>query len=268
MIKASFGIKHEPFQRTDLKLLSQQQRIFDIIQTHSQHGGLSVITGNPGVGKSVLREHIENLQNDRDKVVISFSRTMHTYHNIIKQIQESLKIDAPNKTIEKEIIKSAYHFVRERKTIFTLIDEAHLLDMANLRKLRLLFDQFPKKHNLVLFGQRELLYDLSLTVNEDIKSRITYSENIQPLNDIDLENYIKSELEAVRLGENVFDTGAIELIIRQARGNLRLCRNLSYGSLIEACRDSKRNVAISHVNAVLVQPHWRNHDELVKQQAK
>jgi hypothetical protein len=36
--------------------------------------------------------------------------------------------------------------------------------------------------------------------------------------------------------------------------------------LIEAARESKKVVAITHVNNVLVQPHWRTHQELIKQQ--
>ena len=105
-----------------------------------------------------------------------------------------------------------------------------------------------------------------MNVNQDIKSRITYSENISPLNDDDLERYIVKELEAVRMGINTFDSAACELIIRSAQGNLRLCRNLCYGSLIEACRETKKIVTITHVNNVLVQPHWRSHEELIKQQ--
>ena len=116
--------------------------------------------------------------------------------------------------------------------LYTLIDEAHLMDMTVLRKLRLLFDRFPKKHNLVLFGQRDLLYYLSMNVNEDIKSRITFSENIFPLNDENLEQYMMKELDAVGLGHHTYDTASVELILRSAQGNLRLCRNLSYCSLI------------------------------------
>ena len=266
MIKSTFGITKEPFNRTDLKLLPQQQKIFEIIQIHSQHGGFSVVTGGPGVGKSVLLEHIQQLGKERNTVVISMSRTMHTYINILKQLAESLKIDVSVRVLEKELIQVAYNYIRDNKTIYTIIDEAHLLDMDALRKLRLLFDQFPKKHNLILLGQRELLYYLSMKVNEDIKTRVTYSENILPLNDQDLEQYIVKELETVKLGINTFDSAAIEVILRSAQGNLRLCRNLCYGSLIEACRDSKRIVSIKHVNNILIQPHWRSHDELVKQQ--
>ena len=59
------------------------------------------------------------------------------------------------------------------------------------------------------------------------------------------------------------DMAAIELILRSSSGNLRLCRNLCYGSLIEAARETKKIVSITHVNAVLVQPHWRSHNELI-----
>lgn len=267
MIKATFGVEHEPFHRCELTLTPQQRKIADLIHIHSQHGGFSVVIGSPGVGKTVLREHLEALATERDTVVVSCSRTLHTYLNLIRQLADAFKVEAPAKDLEKVLIQTAFNHVRARKTLYTLIDEAHLLDMAVLRKLRLLFERFPKKHNLVLLGQRDLLYYLSMTINEDIKSRITYSETLHGLNDQDMEVYIQSELDAVRLGANTFDDSAIELIIRSAQGNLRLCRNLCYGSLVEACRENKKTVTITHVNNVLVQPHWRSHEALIKQQA-
>lgn len=266
MIKSIHALTKEPFNRHELALLPQQKQIVDIVKIHSQQGGFSVIIGEPGVGKSVLREHIERFDKERDITVVSCSRTLHTYLQILSQLAESFKINVSEKHLEKALIQSAFNHIRERKTLYILIDEAHLLDMHVLRKLRLLFEQFPKKHNLMLFGQRDLLHYLSLNVNQDIKSRITYSANIIRLNDDDIERYIVKELESVRMGINTFDQAAIELIIRSSQGNLRLCRNLCYGSLIEACRESKKIVTISHVNNVLVQPHWRSHDELIKQQ--
>jgi MSHA biogenesis protein MshM len=266
MIKSIHATTKEPFRRTNLVLLGQQKKIFDIIKIHSQQGGFSVVIGEPGVGKSVLKEHIESLEKERDITVVSCSRTLHTYTNILRQLAESFKIEVPTKSIESELIACAYNHIKDRKTLYILIDEAHLLDMQVLRKLRLLFERFPKKHNLVLFGQRDLLHYLSLNVNQDIKSRITYSANIKRQNDEDMERYIVKELEAVRMGINTFNEGAIELIIRSAQGNLRLCRNLCYGSLIDAASEVQKIVTIAHVNSVLVQPHWRSHEELIKQQ--
>lgn len=266
MITSIHGVTKEPFNRNALSLLPQQKQILDIIKIHSQQGGFSVVVGLPGVGKSVLKEHLENLARERDITVASCARTMHTYLAILKQLAESFKLDVPAKALEKALIQCAFEQIRERKTLYILIDEAHLLDMQVLRKLRLLFEQFPKKHNLILFGQRDLLHYLSLNVNQDIKSRITYSATIKPLNDDDMERYIVAELEAARMGINTFNEAAMELIIRSAQGNLRLCRNLCYGSLIDACRETQKIVTIAHVNSVLIQPHWRSHDELIKQQ--
>ena len=236
------------------------------MKIHSQHGGFSAIVGEPGVGKSVLREHLEIFGEERENVVASVSRTMHTYWNMLNQLAISLKLDVKTAKLEQALIEAAYKHVKNNKTLFVLIDEAHLLDMTTLRKLRLLFDKFPKKYNLVLFGQIELMHYLSMTINEDLKNRITYSKHIVRLNDDDLSGYITQELEAVRLGVNVFDEAATELIIRSSQGNLRLCRNLCYASLATCCQHQKRVVLISHVNEVLIQPHWRSHDELIKQQ--
>ena len=62
---------------------------------------INVVIGQPGVGKSVLREHIENLVKERDVVVVSCSRTLHTYLNILKQLAESFKIDVPSVSSKK-----------------------------------------------------------------------------------------------------------------------------------------------------------------------
>lgn len=265
MIKSIHGVTQEPFNRQIKSLLPQQKQILDIIKIHSQQGGFSVIIGEPGVGKSVLKEQIEQLDNERDVSVASCSRTLHTYRQIVAQIAESFKLDVPEKQLENRLIRTAFERIRQRKTLYILIDEAHLLDLHVLRKLRLLFEQFPKQHNLILFGQRDLLHYLSLNVNQDIKGRITYSATLMRLNNGDMERYILKELETARMGINTFDPAAIELILRSAQGNLRLCRNLCYGSLVEAAREAEKIVTITHVNAILVQPHWRTSKELIQQ---
>ena len=110
------------------------------------------------------------------------------------------------------------------------------------------------------------MHTLSLTTNQDIKSRISYSAAIKPLNDDDLQAFIFSELEQAKMGLNTLDENALSLIVRSSEGNLRLCRNLCLASLIEAARETKKTVTITHVNQVLVQPHWRSHEQLIKQQ--
>ncbi|WP_426108076.1 AAA family ATPase [Massilia sp. TSP1-1-2] len=175
MIMTTFGLTREPFHRHDAALLAQQAEALEMIRIHAQHGGFCVIVGNPGVGKSVLREHLEQLGKERDTVVVSFTQTMHTYQPILKQLAASLQLTAAAGALEKELVQAAFRHVQSNKTLYIVIDEAHLLDVAILRKLRLLFERFPRKHTLVLLGHPELMFRLSMMCNEDIKSRISYS---------------------------------------------------------------------------------------------
>ena len=242
--------------------------IFDTICAHAHHGGFNVIYGNPGVGKSVIKEHIEALHSERENVIISFSRTMHTYNQIILQMADALKIETSTKKIETEIIRYAHAVHNSSKKLFVVIDEAHLLHPEVMRKLRLFLDQFPRRYTLVLFGQSGLMHLLALKHNSDIKTRITYSAHLKPLTDEAMEAFILKELQESKIGVQVFDEAAIELITRAVEGNLRLCRNLAYYSLVDACYDEAKRVTPHHVNRILMMPHWRTQKEIYQHAAK
>ena len=135
--------------------------------------------------------------------------------------------------------------------------------LANLRKLRLLFEDFPKNHNLVLIGRPNLLAALDLGVNADIKSRVTYSVITKRLNPDAMRDFLLRELDRVGLGHNTVTPPAVDLIVRSADGVLRKGRNLSVGCLIEAVRAAKKTIDIDTVNRVLMQPHWQKETDLL-----
>ena len=60
MIRSHFGLQRNPFDPEALTLLSHQQEIFDILRVHAQQGGLCLVLGEPGTGKSVLKQ-IKNI---------------------------------------------------------------------------------------------------------------------------------------------------------------------------------------------------------------
>jgi type II secretory pathway predicted ATPase ExeA len=126
-----------------------------------------------------------------------------------------------------------------------------------LRKLRLLCEDFPRTHNLVLIGQPPLLQALALSINEEIRSRVTYSAILPRLSPEVAEQFILDQLDRAGLGHNTFTQEALALIVRSGEGLLRRTRNLCLSSLIEAVRDQTRIVDLKQVNRVLIQPHWR-----------
>jgi hypothetical protein len=65
-------------------------------------------------------------------------------------------------------------------------------------------------------GRPNLLADLDLGVNQDIKSRVTYSVITKRLGPDGMRDFLLRELDRVGLGHNTFTQAAVELIIRSA----------------------------------------------------
>ncbi len=147
--------------------------------------------------------------------------------------------------------------------LVTIIDDAHLMEMDNLRKLRLLLEDFPKNHNLILIGQVELLSNLDLAINQDVKSRVTYSVVTRRLHDDMIREFVHRELDRLGLAHSTSPAAQPSLIIRSADGVLRRCRNLCLSAMLEAVRAAAgRTIDIDVVNRVLMQPHWQSQVDL------
>jgi MSHA biogenesis protein MshM len=262
MMRAYFGLEQNPFSLDNITLLAHQQEVYDILKVHSQQGGLCLLMGEPGTGKTVIKEAIK--QNaDKRIVVITVARTLHTYTNTIKILCQAFNIEyqGTHFKCEKRLIEEAFNLNRQGKLLVIIIDDAHLMEMNTLRRIRLLLEDFPKNHNLILAGQPCLLHNMTLTINQDIKSRVTYSVTMMKLNQDDMQSFILAELDKINLGHNTFTEQALSLIVRSADGILRRARNLCLSCMLEALRAREKTIGLDIVNRVLIQPHWRiEHD--------
>jgi type II secretory pathway predicted ATPase ExeA len=258
MIRSHFGLQRNPFDCEAITLLPQQQEIFDILLVHAQQGGLCLVLGEPGTGKSVLKQQL--LAHDPKRMITPVvNRTLHTYHNTLRILCGAFQIEfeGHDHRCERLLVQEAFKIHRAGKMLVPIIDDAHLMPSESLRKLRLLCEDFPHSHNLVLIGQPPLLQSLALSINEEIRSRVTYSVVLPRLSPESIEAFILAQLDQAGLGHNVFSVEALALIVRSGEGLLRRTRNLCLSSLIEAVRDQTRLVDLKQVNRVLIQPHWR-----------
>ena len=265
IIRAFYGLTKDPFDLRDIVLLPGQQEIHDTLKVHCQQGGLCLILGVPGSGKSVVKQSLQRLP-ENQHLVATVSRTLHTYTNTVKILCEAFRIEFDSNAFkcERRLIEQAFSLNHSGKCLTTILDDAHLMDLANLRKLRLLFEDFPKNHNLVLIGRPNLLAALDLSVNQDIKSRVTYSVITKRLGPDLMRDFLLGQLDRAGLGHNTFSRAALELVVRSADGVLRKARNLAMGCLIEAVRSQNRTIDIDNVNRVLMQPHWQKETDLVE----
>jgi MSHA biogenesis protein MshM len=258
MIRAFYGIDVNPFSTDKIELLPHQQDVFDILKVHSYQGGFCLLMGEPGTGKTIIKSVI-NQKADKTTIVINVARTLHTYFNTIKILCHAFNIEQTGSSfrLEKHLIEEAYNLNSHGKNIIVIIDDAHLMDMNTMRKLRLLFEDFPKNHNIILAGQVHLLHNMALTVNEDIKSRVTYSTILKKLNPDDMTSFILKQLDIAGLPHNTFTENALALVTRSSDGIMRKAKNLCLSCMVEAVRSGKKTIDIDNVNRVLIQPHWR-----------
>lgn len=258
MIRAHFGLTRNPFDAEGLTLLAHQQEVFDILRVHAQQGGLCLVLGEPGTGKSVLK-HALVAHDPKRMITPVVNRTLHTYYNTVRILCEAFQIefDGRDHHCERLLVQEAFRLHRTGKLLVPIIDDAHLMPNDCLRKLRLLFEDFPRSHNLVLLGQPPLMQALALSINEEIRSRVTYSVLLPRLAPETVEAFILEQFDRAGLGHNVFTQDALALVVRSAEGLLRRARNLCLSALIETVRDQTRTVDLKHINRVLMQPHWR-----------
>ena len=258
MIRSHFGLQRNPFDIENCSLLEHQQQVLDILRVHAQQGGLCLVLGEPGTGKSVLKQALVNHDPKRMMTPV-INRTLHSYHNTLRILCQAFQIqfEGHDHHCEGLLVQEAFRLHRTGKMLVPIIDDAHLMQSECLGKLRLLFEDFPHSHNLVLIGQPPLLQSLALSVNEEIRSRVTYSVILPRLGPEATEQFILAQLDRAGLGHNTFSLEALALIVRSAEGLLRRTRNLCLGCLIQAVRDQTRIVDLKQVNHVLIQPHWR-----------
>ena len=221
MIRAHFGLDRNLFCLEDTKLLPHQQEIFDTLRVHCQQGGLCLIVGEPGTGKSLIKHAL--CQHDPKRLITPVvNRTLHSYASTLRILCEAFQIDTEGRDFrcEARLIQEAQRINHLGKMLAPIIDDAHLLSIDALRRIRLVLEDFPKNHNLILVAQPSLLNKLSLTSNEDIKSRVTYSVVIPRLAPDAITDFIHDQFDRVALAHSTLSPDALALIVRSSEGIL------------------------------------------------
>jgi len=220
MLRSHFGLLRNPFDPESISLLAHQQEVFDILRVHAQQGGLCLVLGEPGTGKSVLKQALLN-HDPKRMITPVVNRTLHTYHNTLRILCEAFQIqfEGHDHHCERLLVQEAFKIHRTGKMLVPIIDDAHLMPSDCLRKLRLLFEDFPHSHNLVLIGQPPIMQSLALSINEEIRSRITYSVVLPRLVPETIKAFIVGQLDRAGLGRNTFTQEALGLIVCCGEGS-------------------------------------------------
>ena len=125
--------------------MPQQHEIHDTLKVHCQQGGLCLVLGIPDTGKSSSNNR-SSASPENQYLVATVARTLHTYTNTVKILCDAFKVEFESNAFkcERRLIEQAFSLNHTGKSLTTILDDAHLMDLANLRKMRLLFEDFPR----------------------------------------------------------------------------------------------------------------------------
>ncbi len=249
---AWFGLKSFPFDKSlktqevlDTEPFQECTARLDYIK---RRGGILLLTGDPGVGKTLaLRRYVDSLNENLFKPyytpLSTLSRADLLYHlNRLLGLPPRLSKSAVYGQIQKALLES-----RESsgKTVFLLIDEAHLLQTGPLEELRLLtnfkmdsYDPFV----LVLSGQSDLRRTMEFAVMEPLNQRIAIRYHMPGLTPQETKLYVNHHLKLAGAKEPLLDEPAMEAVHQVSFGIPRKIGTVVEQALTYAMFDQKRTV--------------------------
>ena len=224
--------------------------------------GIGVITGDPGVGKSVVLEHV--LAELHEGVALArIQQTQLTASEFLLAVclKFGLRPDTVNKA---KLTEELYRFCRKThfsgKFVLLVIDEAQRLKPQVLEEIRMLANMEKngrKLMHVVLSGQPELNLLLSPKYKDALSQQIRLSCHIEPLKQEEVSRYIEYRLW-IAGGEHTVDFPAelLPLIMRFTGGIPRLINVLCDMTLIAACISNNRYVDEKAMQAAIRKLEW------------
>ncbi len=256
-----FGFKAPPFKITpDTSLFfpgGNRGAILEALSYAVRNGeGIVKVVGEVGSGKTMLCRMLElELPSNIEIVYLGNPRVSpeHILHAIAFELKLAIR-DEDNLLL---VLQKIQEYLLERhadnRQVVMFVEEAQAMPLATLEEIRLLSNLETNQHKLlqiVLFGQPELDETLAKPQIRQLKERITYHFNLEPLKRGEIRDYLIARLRNCGYrGPGLFTAGALTKITRYSKGLLRRVNILADKSLLAAYADSSRRVGRRHVKA-------------------
>jgi len=204
----------------------------------------ALITGDVGIGKSTaLRAFTHAL--DRNLYTVVYLSNPHLsattlYHQILLALQTEPAFGFAR--LLPQLRTTLSELARKGRSVFLVVDEAHLLPHNIFDQLRfLLNDEMDSASllTLVLLGQPDLAHKLRFAPFEALSQRIAVRYHLKPFDLQETAAYVKHHLRVAGHQEPIFSDSFLALLHDHTKGVARKINNLCRNSLLLGTTEKK-----------------------------
>lgn len=242
MIEAHWSLERKPFSNTPDPAFVFHSPAFDegFARLHYDvteiRGGLSLITGDIGCGKTMLAHALVDRLRETDHAVSVLPSPRLTPVQLLRAVAEATGQPTLPAAKHKAVAALGAHLAglhhAGRRPVL-LVDEAQLVPRTLLEEIRLLTnyeDRADKHLHVVLLGQPELRSHV--TRQPQIDQRVSLRYHMPPLEQEEVGAYVTHRLQVAGAGRRrIFDEGALEMLATRSAGVPRLVNNLATQAL-------------------------------------
>ncbi|MGE0482874.1 MAG: ExeA family protein [Gammaproteobacteria bacterium] len=254
-----FGLREMPFTLTPdtaffMSRAGYQDALNVLLVALRSGEGFVKVTGEVGTGKTMLcRTLLKTLGDDFATAYIPNPYLRPT--TLLLAIADELGIAYPEKIGQHafmRLLNQALVDIHERgRRVLVCLDEAQAMPLETLETLRLLTNLETEKSKLiqvVLFGQPELDHVLEQPSIRQLRQRITFAYQIQPLSRVGMEHYVAHRLAvAGHAGPPLLGKRALDLLHAGSAGVPRLVNILMHKALMSAFGTGSTRIEPLHV---------------------
>jgi len=220
---------------------------------------IGVITGEVGAGKTVaVRAALHALDPTRHTIIYLPNPTVGVrgiHHQIVAALgQRPLTHDAT--LVPQTVDALAVEQAERGRTPVLVIDEAHLLDHAQLESIRMLTNHDMDSSSpfaCLLVGQPTLRRRIKLGVLAALDQRIALRYAMPPMTPQETGSYLKHHLALAGRADTLFSDDAATLIHQTSRGYPRAVNNLAVQALVAAFAADKAIVDESSTRTAIAE---------------
>lgn len=223
------GQENEEFLQTE-QAKAALTRLIPVLEL----GGIAVLVGDPGVGKSTLLEYLVQHSVDKNRyrcVRVDFTNL--SSGSFLRQLVRAFN-EKPRRSKSDVVHQLASLWLSVPQIILLIIDESHHLSGEALEDLRLLITSLSQKRSMtvILAGQPDLRDTLRSPMQQALSQRVLVRCRLLGWTLSETCSYLSGRLKLMGAPARFMDVEAMEALHDVAKGNPRMIKQLFTSCLI------------------------------------